>query len=71
MQYMAKYISLPFFTILIINLQAKQPDMNAAINPTTSDVAGMLPIMLSPPIILTMSRRASPNMGGMTIKKEN
>ena len=57
--------------MLIIHLQAKQPDTKAATKPTISDRAGMSPAMASPFINFMPSSSASPKMGGMTIRKEN
>lgn len=72
-QYIAKYINFPFLTMFIIHLHARQPETNAAIKPT---ISGNRPIPLdaiSTPcdIPLTISSKASPNIGGITIKKEN
>ena len=59
--------------MLIIHLQARHPEMNAAKNPIINALVLMLPITASVPsfIILTVSSSASPKMGGITIKKEN
>ena len=70
---MANQISLPFFTMLIIHLQAMQPKMKDAKKPTMA-ATGEMPLMasLKPTSNISLtSSRASPRMGGMTIRKEN
>ena len=59
----------PFFTMLIIHLQATQPETKAATKPTANDNAGMLPATSSPFTIFITSNNASPKIGGITIKK--
>ena len=57
--------------MLIIHLQATQPETKAATKPTANDNAGMLPATSSPFTIFITSNKASPKIGGITIKKEN
>ena len=64
-------MSLPFFTRLIINLQAKHPEKKAPKKPTAK---GMKPIPLRSvgSLIISMTfRNVSPNIGIKTIRKEN
>ena len=70
-QYMAKYISLPRFTMFIMNLHAKQPDKNAAIKPKSNGNVSMFVNALLSFSIFNKSKKASPNIGIITIKKEN
>ena len=48
-----------------------QPDTNAAKKPTTNDDVEISPITSSPLNPFMMSSKASPKIGGITIKKEN
>ena len=57
--------------MLIIHLQAMQPNTKAARKPTTSGTVSMLPITFSPLAIFSVSSRASPKMGGITMRNEN
>ena len=57
--------------MLIIHLQATQPETKAAMKPTANDNAGMSPATSSPFTIFITSSNASPQIGGITIKKEN
>ena len=71
-QYTPNQISLPFFTILIIHLQAIHPETKAARKPTASD-AVLMPALTAEAsfIIFIPSSKASPRIGGITIRKEN
>jgi undecaprenyl-diphosphatase len=62
---------LPFFTILIIHLQARQPDTNAATKPTIIGNASMPPRASSPFRPFKRSSNASPKIGGITMRNEN
>ena len=59
--------------MLIIHLQATQPDTKAATKPTANTPSEMSPITEAAPYftIFMVSSRASPRMGGMTMRKEN
>src|SRR5574344_1975923 len=73
-QYIPKYISLPFLTIDIIHLQAAQPARNAAINPiesTPNDVSSLNAAVFAVLKRSIISNKASPKIGGITIRKEN
>ena len=48
-----------------------QPEINAAKKPTINDKVGTSETIFSPFNAFSISRRASPKMGGMTIRKEN
>src|SRR5699024_8990360 len=60
----------PFFTIFIIHLQAKQPEINAAIKPIINDKVGIPDCSAenSPPI---NPKNDSPIIGTKTIRNEN
>ena len=73
-QYTANQISLPFFTMLIIHLQAKHPVTKAAMKPMSSTHVGVEAVATASATgenRSLASKRASPRMGGMTIRKEN
>ncbi len=70
-QYMAKYINFPRFTIFIMNLHAKHPDINAAKNPNIIGYIPNISISEGSFNIFIKSKKASPNIGIITIKKEN
>ena len=58
--------------MLIIHLQAMHPDMNAAKKPTISDKVDIsAPAMEASFTIFIPSSKASPKIGGMTIRNEN
>ena len=71
-QYSANQPSLAFFTIAIMNLQAKKPLAKAARNPSTS-ARGPTPAPKEPLPVATFikSRNCSPIMGMRTIRNEN
>lgn len=72
-QYTAKYISLPFLTISTIHLQAKQPKIKAVMKPTIKEVADISPATAESPAFdaFITSSKASPRIGGITIRNEN
>ena len=70
-QYKANHINLPWRTMLIINLHAKQPVTNAAINPTIAETIGKSLPNVPVDIISIVSSSASPKIGIITIMKEN
>ena len=57
--------------MFIIHLQAKQPDTKAAMNPTVNGKTSMPPKASSPFTAFKISSKASPNIGGITIRNEN
>ena len=63
---MANQIRFPFRTNFTIQLQAKYPETNAAINPA---ITGLKSIAPNSP--LAKSRNAAPKMGIITIRNEN
>ncbi len=67
-QYTANQISLPLFTILIINLQAKHPTVKAVIKPQIKGSVPIEPNTISPPATYNS---ISPKIGASTIRNEN
>ena len=57
--------------MFIIHLQARQPKMKDDTKPTARGRASIEPITFSPFVIFSTSSRASPKMGGITIRNEN
>ena len=71
-QYTPNHINFPFFTMLIIHLQATQPEIKAAKKPIIS--APILISALAAEAFFTISipeSSASPKIGGITMRKEN
>ena len=64
-------MSLPFFTRLIMNLQAKHPDMNAAKKPTARGAKPIPPKSDGSSIISRTFKNVSPKIGISTMRNEN
>jgi len=70
-QYIAKYISLPRFTMFTIQAQAIIPEMKAAKNPTERTDTSTWLASSGCSIICFIFSSIAPKIGGSTIKKEN